>query len=149
MSLDRVNQLPWVGYPCCPCDAPNCQEVGQKLTRAGHVIGCRCRSCTGKRNRAKGSRAEMRRHRTLGGTGYTPRDDLHHSYSINVTTEDKTGAQISRKFVEFVGSETARHWFAQAEKKLPVGSDAFPSLYLEVTEGQTYLVVKLNGKALR
>lgn len=85
----------------------------------------------------------------LGGEGFTPRDDLHHSYSINVTTEDKNGAQIPRKFVEFLHSETARHWFAQAEKKLPVGSDAFPSLYLEITEGETYLVVKLNGKALR
>jgi hypothetical protein len=56
---------------------------------------------------------------------------------------------VPAKFVSFVNSETARDWFAQAEKKLPVGSDALPALYLEVTQGQTYLVVKLSGKALR
>jgi hypothetical protein len=72
-----------------------------------------------------------------------------HPYSVNVATEDKTGNQIPRKFVEFVNSETARKWWHQAEKKIPVGVDAFPSLYLEVTPSQPYLVVKLDGRNLR
>jgi hypothetical protein len=135
------------GEPC-PCLIDGC--TGSKLSvKSGHVVGCVCRSCMGRRNRKKGQAAEARRHRSLGGVGWTPRDDLHHPYPLTVTTEDKTGGQVPAKFVAFVNSETARHWFAQAEKKLPVGSDALPALYLEVTEGQTYLVVKLSGKALR
>ena len=59
----------------------------------------------------------------------TPRDDLMHLYSVNVATEDKTGDQIPAHFVSFAASETARHWFGQAEKKIPIGSDALPALY--------------------
>lgn len=147
MTLTRSEvQPPWATWPECPC---GCGHEGLKLTRAGHVKGCACRSCTGKRNRKKGQAAEARRHRSLGGVGTTPRDELAHCYSLNITTEDKTGAQIPAKFISFVHSETARHWFRQAEKKLPVGNDALPALYLEVTSGETYLVVKLEGKAMR
>ena len=70
-------------------------------------------------------------------------------YSLNIATEDKVGAQVPRKFASFVESETARHWWAQAEKKIPVGSDAFPTLYLELSPSRTYLVIRLDGRRLR
>jgi hypothetical protein len=133
----------------CPCEVPGC--VGSKLSfKTGHVSrGCICRSCIGRRNRKKGQAGEARRHRRLGGVGTTPRDELAHCYSINVTTEDKVGKQIPASFRTFIDSEKARVWFRQAEKKLPIGNDAFPALYLELSQGQAFLVVKLDGKTLR
>lgn len=141
----------WNPYDPCAC---GCGVIGWKTVRplepgeTGHVVGCKCRPHLGKRSQAKGHRAEMRRHRSLGGTGATPRDEIPVGYALSVTTEDKTGSQVPAKFVSFVRSETARHWFAQVERKLPVGSGVFPALYLEVTEGETYLVVRLNGRSL-
>ena len=128
----------------CPCES--CDIVGTKIAaKSGHLVGCRCASCRNRNNRARGQRGEARRHRRLGGQGTTPRDDLMHLYSINVATEDKVGAQVPAKFVSFVHSETARHWWAQASKKIPVGSGALATLYLEVSPSEWYLVVRGEG----
>ena len=139
---------PWPDYPMCPC---GCGATGFKLAhRSGHLVKvCRCASCIGRRNRERGQRGEARRHRRLGGQGMTPRDDLMHLYSVNVATEDKTGDQIPAHFVSFAASETARHWFGQAEKKIPIGSDALPALYLELSPSKWYLVIKGEGRSLR
>lgn len=47
--------------------------VALKLTKRGHVVGCKCRPCLGARNRSKGQRAQKNTHRALGGTGNTPK----------------------------------------------------------------------------
>lgn len=149
--MTYVDPYNWPGKPTCPCGPPSCGAVGLKLAHAsGHLARlCRCASCLGRRNRNRGQRGEARRHKRLGGEGWTPRDDLMHLYSVNIATEDKVGAQIPRKFAAFVESETARHWFHQATKKIPVGADALPALYLELSPSKAYLVVDVSGKKLR
>ena len=72
-----------------------------------------------------------------------------HAYSLNIATEDKTGQQVPATFARFIGLEWTRHAFAQATKKVPVGSDAYPALYIELAPSRAFLVVDLQGKALR
>lgn len=140
--------LPWPGFPMCPC---GCDAEGMKLQlrHDRHLVGCECPSCRGRRNQRKGKAGEYRRHRRLGGEGGTPHDELAYNYSINITTQDKVGRQVPASFRDFVGSAWAQHALRQAEKKLPVGSDAFPTLYLELTPSDWYLVVKGKGRTLR
>ena len=142
----------------CPCrfevwsagqPPTTCRIEGTKLKKNGHLVGCGCRSCIGTRNRAKGQATEAKRHRRLGGQGQTPRDELAYSYSVNVTTEDKTGAQIPASFTKFLGLDWTRHALRQAEKKLPVGSDALPALFLDCGRAGTWLVVEVPKKGLR
>jgi len=82
-------------YVQCPCGCEVWSPRG--LARHGHVPHCGeesygavqiCRACLGRRNRSRGQRGEARRHRRLGGEGWTPNDELAFSYSINVTTQD-------------------------------------------------------------
>jgi hypothetical protein len=140
--------LPWPGYPSCPC---GCGSVGLKLQlrHDGHLVGCVCRACIGRRNRKAGKASERRRHKRLGGVGWTPNDELMHSYSINVTTSDKTGRQVPKQFVSFIESEWLRKALLTAEKKIPVGSDAMPSVWLEPPRGGSWLLVKVPAKGLR
>jgi hypothetical protein len=133
----------------CPCDAARCEVVGTKLNRAGHVVGCVCPSCLGKRNRKAGQEAERRRHKRLGGVGGTPHDELATSYSLNVTTQDKHGAQVPAAFVALIDSKWFHDAMRQAEKKLPVGSNAMPSVYLEPPRRGSWLVVRVPSKGLR
>lgn len=138
----------WVPYMPCVC---GCGVTAAKahMKPPWHSHGCKCPACRGFRNQKKGKAGEYRRHRRLGGEGGTPHDELAYCYSINITTQDKVGYQIPASFVSFIGSEFARHAFRQAEKKLPVGSDAMPTLYLEVTPSDWYLLVKGRGRNLR
>ena len=143
------------GFGLCPCQmqvgvlVPGCGVVGTKLTRYGHLVGCTCRSCLGRRNRRKGQATEAKRHRRLGGQSQTPRDELAYSYSVNVTTEDKTGAQIPASFTKFLGLDWTRYALRQAEKKLPVGSDVLPALFLDCGRSGTWLLVRVPKKGLR
>lgn len=132
---------PWSGWPLCPC---GCGVEGLKLQlhHDRHVVGCACASCRGRRNRRKGKAAERRRHLRLGGQGRTPADELPQAYTLTVTTEDKTGAQIPESFRRFVGSAWYRDAIAQARKKLPVGSTALPAVYLETTRSRWWLIVE-------
>ena len=135
----------------CPCQEWNtrpCVE-GTKLTRRGHLVGCLCNGCIGLRNKRKGQKTEAKRHRRLGGEGQTPRDELAYSYSINVTTEDKGGKQIPQAFRRFLVLEWTRHALRQAEKKIPVGSDALPALWLDVGPAGTWLLVRVPERGLR
>lgn len=138
----------WPTAPACPC---GCGAEGLKLAaKSGHLARlCTCLSCRNRNNRARGKAGNRRAHRRLGGEGITVDDDLYFAYSINVTIESKVGNQIGASFPKFVGSERARHWFRQAEKKIPVGSDAMPALYLELAPKDAYLVVKVPSKGLR
>lgn len=142
----------------CPCRIEGsiwgtvqmrCTVQGTKLTRYGHLVGCTCPSCIGRRNRRSGQKTEAKRHRRLGGQGQTPRDELAFSYSINITTEDKHGAQIPRNFLSFIDLEWTRHALRQAEKKVPVGSDALSILVLDCGRKGMWMVGPLPERGLR
>lgn len=135
----------------CPCDseAPVCTIFGTKLTRFGHLVGCTCRACLGRRSKRKGQKGNARAHRNLGGVGPTINDDLFYAYSLNHSVEVKTGAQIPASFRRFAESEWTRHGFRQAAKKMPVGTDALPTLYIELSPSRAYLVTDVSGKELR
>jgi len=138
----------------CPCNKEDrsggpCLVIGTKLTRHGHLVACTCPSCTGRRNKRSGQRTEARRHRRLGGTGGTPRDELAYSYSLNVTTEDKHGAQIPASFIKFIELEWTRHALRQAEKKLPAGSDSLPSLVLDCGRKGMWMITPIPARGLR
>lgn len=126
-----------------------CGVVGTKLQKNGHLKGCTCRSCIGRRNRRSGQRTEAKRHRRLGGQGQTPRDELAFSYSINITTEDKVGRQIPVSIRSFVQSKWAKDALRQAEKKLPVGSDSLPALFLDLSRDGTWVIFRVPAKGLR
>lgn len=126
-----------------------CGVAGTKLTKYGHLVGCTCRPCLGRRNRRKGQKAEARGHKRLGGTGRTIRDDLFHAYSLNHSVEVKTGAQVPATFRTFVSGAWIKDALRQAEKKLPVGSDALPTVLIELSPSKAYLVTDVSGKELR
>jgi len=143
----------------CPCVVqseewslglrPSCDVVGTKLSKYGHLVGCKCRPCLGRRNKRSGQRTEAKRHRRLGGQGQTPRDELAYSYSLNVTTEDKHGQQIPQNFIRFIELEWTRHALRQAEKKIPVGSDAQPALVLDCGRKGMWMLMPVPEKGLR
>ena len=139
---------PWEGWPACPC---GCGVEGLKLQERHdkHLVGCTCRPCIGRRNRRSGQKTEAKRHRRLGGQGQTPRDELAYSYSLNVTTEDKHGAQIPASFLKFIDLEWTRHALRQAEKKVPTGSDALPILVLDCGRKGMWMVGPLPERGLR
>ncbi len=138
----------WNPYDPCAC---GCGEIGYRLTKVlpdddvSHVFGCKCRRHIGKRNRKAGQRTEANRHRNLGGEGQTRRDEFPDTYTVACTTEDKRGEQIPASFLKFLALEWTRHALRQAEKKMPVGNDAFPALYLEPPGGSAWLLVKVHG----
>lgn len=137
----------------CPCQSEatgiQCVLEGTKLTRYGHLVGCTCRSCLGRRNKRKGAKANARGHKRLGGQGGTVNDDLYYSYSINLSVEVKTGAQIPRTFLTFISGAWIHDAMGQATKKLPVGADAFPAVLIEQSPSKAYLVVDVGGRSLR
>jgi hypothetical protein len=139
----------------CPCGEEACEVVGTKLTRplegdpTQHLVGCNCIRHRNGANSRRGRRAEVTSHRQLGGTGALIRDDLHHSYSLNVTVERKEGRQVPARFVKLIESTWVRHAMAQAIKKRPIGTDAFPALHLFPPGGGSYLVVDIGEKELR
>ena len=48
----------WRPYDECPC---GCGVIGHKLkVKNGHVVGCKCRSCLGTRNRRNGQKSQSR-----------------------------------------------------------------------------------------
>ena len=127
----------------------SCGVIGTKLQKNGHLVGCKCRECIGRRNRRSGQKTEAKRHRRLGGQGQTPRDELAFSYSINITTEDKSGKQIPATIRAFIESNWFRHTLQQAEKKVPVGSDALPMVVLDLGRKGMWMVGPLPERGLR
>lgn len=127
----------------CPCSPSGCGILGTKLNRFGHVVGCQCSSCRNRNNRKRGKAANARAHKLLGGAGRTIDDDLFHAYPLEVSLESKQGAQIPASLEKFCRSEWARHAWRQAEKKIPVGVQAHPAIYIELSPSEPFLLVKL------
>lgn len=137
---------PWPGWPLCPCG--QCEVEGLKLNRFGHVVGCRCPSCRGRNNRERGKNANRRAHRALAPElERTIDDDIFHAYPIEVSLEVKSGQQVPASIARFCRSEWARHAWRQAERKVPVGVQASPAIYVELAPSEAFLVVRL-GKAV-
>ena len=120
----------WPDWPQCPC---GCEQESLTLTRYGHVRGCSCRSCLGRRNQRKGKRGQAVAHRRLGGEGFTPsNEEAARPYHIEVTIlpEVKTGEQIPKSWEDFVRSTWFRHALSQSERAVPVGSGALPCVVI-------------------
>ena len=121
----------------CPCKtedpASGCGMLGTKITKFGHLVGCGCRPCTGRRSKRKGHAAQAKMHRRLGGVGFTPHDEESaRPYTVEVTVmpESKTGSQVPASFDRFVGTEWFRRALSQSERAIPHGSGALPCVVI-------------------
>lgn len=125
----------WVPFAECPC-LERCGVRAAKLSvRSGHARGCTCRSCLGRRNRAKGQRTQARMHRRLGGTGFTPQHEegaVGYELTVWLIPEAKTGKQVPRKLASSIESDWFRRALRQSERAIPHGSTAMPAVYFEL-----------------
>lgn len=137
----------WHPFDFCPCGDVRCPQ-SSKLKRNGHVVGCVCRACIGKRNRSRGQRAQANAHKRLGGVGKTPtHEEWGPGYDITVWPEVKQGGQIPAAFGKFIGTEWFRRALSQSERSLPVGSQAHAGVYLQLPGDATgWLIVKVVGE---
>lgn len=126
----------------CPCGM--CALAGTKLTKFGHLVGCTCASCRGRRNKRKGRASEARAWKQLGAPGPTRNDDSYFGFPLVASIENKVGQQIPAKFTSFVDSEWLRRAMFQAQKKIPVGEEAYPTVRLELSPSRAYLVVDIS-----
>jgi hypothetical protein len=136
--------LPWPGFPLCPC---GCEAEGMKLQlrHDGHLVGCECPVCRGRRNRRKGQAGQARTHKRLGGQGFTPtNEESARPYHVEclVMPEVKTGQQIPKSFDTFINTEWFRRALNQSVRALPVGSGALPCV---VIRGD-YAVIDIRRK---
>jgi hypothetical protein len=78
----------------CPCDDPRCDKVGRPSSRIGHVRGCACRRCIGKRNRKSGLARQSVARKALGVPGNKFGDANEENWSDNMfANEVKSGKQ--------------------------------------------------------
>lgn len=134
---------PWTNWPACPC---GCGVEALKLTKFGHVVGCSCRSCIGRRNRSKGQRAQAKAHRALGGTGFTPtNEESARPYQVEVTVfpEVKTGQQIPATWDRFIETDWFRRALEQSTRAVPAGSGALPCVVLR----GDFAVIDIRGRS--
>lgn len=79
----------------CPCGYEKCKQVGQPSTRIGHVRGCPCARCRGKRNRRSGLAKQNVARKRLGIPGQKFGDANEERWSDNVfANECKSGKQV-------------------------------------------------------
>jgi hypothetical protein len=103
----------------------------------------------GRRNKQKGRRSEAKTYKALGLPGQTKKDDLYFTASVDVAYENKSGGEIPANFLTFIGLEWTRHALRQAEKKIPIGADALPSLVLDCGRKGMWMVTPIPAKGLR
>lgn len=136
----------------CACKEEACTVVGTKLQKAlpgddgpAHLVRCNCRRHRNKRNQKKGRRAQGRGYRRLGGTApFSPGHEENQGVlSVEVAVEAKAGNQIPRSLLKFARTGWARRAWSQAERSIPTGVQAEPSIYVEV-EGWELLVTLLK-----
>jgi len=117
--------------PECSC---GCGVVNLKTQlKTGHVVGCACPSCRGRRYRRKGQKGQAKMHRRLGGEGFTPtNEESARPYHVEclVMPESKVGGQIPASWDKFVSSEFFRRALSQSERAVPFGSGALPCVVL-------------------
>ena len=110
----------------CIC---GCGLFGTPLKRPeGHVRGCLCRRCLGKRNRAKGDSKARKARKALGIPGAMSRHEEHWGGRCRV--EMKAGKQVQPIATKFY---LAR---AQSEVQRPL-ADTRPFLMVAMPDGQS------------
>jgi hypothetical protein len=121
----------------CPCNLEiqgrRCTMVGTKLTRYGHLVACSCPTCTGRRNKRSGQRAQAKMHKRLGGEGFTPtHEEAARPYTIEVTVmpESKTGGQVPANWDRFIATDWFRRALDQSTRATPVGSGVLPAVVI-------------------
>lgn len=130
------------GEPC-PC---GCDEIALKISfKTGHVLGCKCRRCVGRRSQRKGRRAQSNAHRLLGGEGVSPsNEESGRAYELRllVRPEVKKGGQVSKKLLAALSLAWTERALWQADRG--AGGEVLPALYLE-PEGSTdgWLIVRV------
>lgn len=130
--------MTWQPHDECPC---GCEVIAHKLKKNGHGVGCKCRSCIGKRNRVKGQKAQARGHRALGGQGFTPgNEESVGGYPISVQVEWKTGDQVPANFRKFLTLDWTRRAFSQANRARRIGDGSMPAVGID----GRWLVVDLS-----
>lgn len=78
----------------CPCGDQRCDKFGTLSTRLGHVRGCPCRRCMGKRNRKSGLARQSVARKALGIPGQKFGDANEERWADNMfANEVKSGKQ--------------------------------------------------------
>lgn len=110
----------------CVC---GCGLFGTPLKRPeGHIRGCKCPRCMGKRNRAKGDAKARKARKALGITGVNSRHE--EVWGGDVRVEVKAGAQIKPVVTAFLRCEI------QSEQHRPIG-DTRPFMLVVMPDGST------------
>jgi len=129
--------------PECRC---GCGVVNLKMQlKTGHVVGCACPSCRGRRNRRKGQAGQAKTHRRLGGQGFTPsNEESARPYVVEVAImpEAKTGEQIPTSWDKFAATEWFRRALSQSARACPFGSNVLPAVSLR----GDFVIVDIRGK---
>ena len=122
----------------CPCnegfgERRHCSIQGTKLTQHGHLVGCECWPCLGRRSKRKGQKAQAKMHKRLGGQGFTPSNEESarpYEVTVLVMPESKTGGQIPASWDKFIGTEWFRRALDQNTRAAPVGSGVLPAVVI-------------------
>lgn len=123
-------------FGICPCRVDPgsiCRTEGTKIAKvSGHLVGCGCRSCLGRRSGHKGRRAQTTMHQRLGGFGTSPRhEESARVYPpVFVMPESKHGDQIPKSWDKFLATEWFRRALDQNVRAIPVGSGVTPAVVL-------------------
>jgi hypothetical protein len=92
--------LPGPNKDDCPC---GCGLFGLVKMGTGHVRGCKCRPCLGRRNRAKGDTKARNARKALGLPGANTRHEELWGGPLRI--ESKAGAQIQPAWTAYIKME--------------------------------------------
>ena len=99
-------------FGVCPCQHPSCDVQGTKITRFGCLVGCKCYSCQGRRNRKKGQRAQSRTLKDAAkaeGTSMEVAPTHEEQARLLVHYESKSGTSMPRAL--------SGEWIRKAEEQ--------------------------------
>ena len=117
----------------CAC---GCGLFGTLRKRpVGHIRGCNCPKCRGKRNRSKGDAKARKARKALGITGVNSRHEEVWGGAVRV--EVKAGAQIKPVATAFLRCEE------QSEQARPIG-DHRPFMLVAMPDGWSEGVVVMR-----
>jgi hypothetical protein len=126
----------------CPCGPPSCGLFGTPLRgKVGHIRGCPCRRCGGKRSRRTGLDAQRKVAKAAGIKrvgSFFPGHEEHYGGAVRI--ESKAGAQVGPIITRFRLAE------AQSEAQRPLG-DHRPFLMAASHEGVALGIFRLDQAA--
>jgi hypothetical protein len=106
----------------------------------GHIRGCKCKRCEGKRNRSKGDAKALKARKVLGIAGANTRHE--ELWGGDVRVEVKAGAQVNPIATRYMLAEQ------QSEQHRPVG-DPRPFILVAMPDGMSdgLVVMRLSSFA--